>query len=115
MPQTYDIGQPAFEILVTERCRFFFYIPQDADILYGEFDTRGIDAVEIRGDARKSIVGKRISVVIALAVFPWLMRKLTKIRSKPGLEHIATAFAFGFFLDLAKVALIAASVGVKNI
>ena len=46
------------------------------------------------------------SAVIALATFPPLMKWLNRRSSgKPSLEHYATAFAFGFFLDLANVAV----------
>jgi hypothetical protein len=41
------------------------------------------------------------SAVVALATFHWFMIWLNKQRKKPGLEHIAASFAFGFFLDLA--------------
>jgi hypothetical protein len=44
------------------------------------------------------------SGVIAFAVFPPFMLWFRKRRPKVGLEHFATPFAFGFFLDLARVA-----------
>ena len=44
------------------------------------------------------------SAVIALAVFPPFMKWFNKRRPKISLEHFAIPFAFGFFLDLAKVA-----------
>ncbi len=44
-----------------------------------------------------------VSLVISFALFPTLMRRLNRKRQRPGLEHIATPFAFGFFLDLVKV------------
>lgn len=43
------------------------------------------------------------SLVIGLATFPLLMKWLNRRRPKVGLEHFATSFAFGFFLDLAAV------------
>lgn len=43
------------------------------------------------------------SAIIALATLPLLMRWLNRRRPKVGLEHIATPFAYGFFLDLAAV------------
>lgn len=44
------------------------------------------------------------SAVIALAIFPAFMKWFNKRRPTVSLEHFATPFAFGFFLDLAKVA-----------
>lgn len=43
------------------------------------------------------------SAVIALATFPPFMKWLNIRRPKVSLEHFATPFAFGFFLDLAAV------------
>lgn len=43
------------------------------------------------------------SAVIALAVFPPFMLWFKKRRPRVNLEHFATPFAFGFFLDLAAV------------
>lgn len=48
------------------------------------------------------------SVIIGLAVFPWFMRRVNKKRPRPGLEHVALPFAFGFFLDLTTVATFSA-------
>lgn len=44
------------------------------------------------------------SAVIALAVFPPFMRWFNRTRPRPSLESFATAFAFGFFLNLAALA-----------
>jgi Kef-type K+ transport system membrane component KefB len=44
------------------------------------------------------------SAVIALAVFPPFMRWFNRSRPRPTLESLATAFAFGFFLNLAALA-----------
>src|SRR5579864_2065414 len=44
------------------------------------------------------------SAVIALAVFPPFMKWFNQRRPSVSLEHFATAFAFGFFLDLAALA-----------
>lgn len=41
------------------------------------------------------------AAMISLAVFPFFMRRLNRRRPKPGVEHVAIPFAFGFFLDLA--------------
>ena len=41
------------------------------------------------------------SVVIALAVFRFFMKRFNRSRPVPGFEHVAAPFAFGFFLDLA--------------
>jgi hypothetical protein len=46
------------------------------------------------------------SIVISLAVFPSFMRWVNRKRSKPGLAHVATPFAFGFFLDLTAISLL---------
>lgn len=43
------------------------------------------------------------SCVISLAVFPWAMRKITKMRPNPGLEVLAIPFSLGFFLDLVRL------------
>jgi hypothetical protein len=43
------------------------------------------------------------AIVVGLAVFPMMMRWLNRYRQRAGLEHIASPFAFGFFLDLAIV------------
>jgi hypothetical protein len=44
------------------------------------------------------------SAVIALAVFPPFMKWFNRRRPGANLENFTTAFAFGFFLDLASVA-----------
>jgi hypothetical protein len=43
------------------------------------------------------------SLVISFALFSMLMRRFNKRRPRPGLLHVTVPFAFGFFLDLAKV------------
>ncbi len=44
------------------------------------------------------------SAAIALATFPPFMKWFNRRRPRVSVEHFATAFAFGFFLDLAAVA-----------
>ncbi|MGO9572446.1 MAG: hypothetical protein ACLP5H_33435 [Desulfomonilaceae bacterium] len=56
--------------------------------------------------AHFSAGGCIVSAVIVLAVFPWAMRGITKLRPIPGLEVIAFPFSFGFFLDLARLATV---------
>lgn len=46
-----------------------------------------------------------LSALIALVVFPWVMRRVTKFGPQPGLEAVALPFAFGFMLDLARFAV----------
>ena len=46
------------------------------------------------------------SVVISLAFFPSFMRWMNRKRPQPGVAHVATPFAFGFFLDLTALALL---------
>jgi hypothetical protein len=45
------------------------------------------------------------SVVVGLAVFRVFMKWFNRHRPKPGLVHIASPFAFGFFLNLAALSL----------
>jgi hypothetical protein len=44
-----------------------------------------------------------LSAALGLAVFPYTMRRLNRLRPQPGLEHVALPFGLGFFLDLAQV------------
>ena len=46
------------------------------------------------------------SAIIALATFPLFMRWLNRRRPRVGLGHIATPFAYGFFLDMAAVSVL---------
>ena len=46
------------------------------------------------------------SLIVALAVFPVFMRWLNTRRPQPGFPQVATAFSFGFFLDVAVVAAV---------
>jgi hypothetical protein len=41
------------------------------------------------------------SFIIGLALFPPVMRWFNSRRRKPSVEHVVTAFSFGFFVDLA--------------
>lgn len=41
------------------------------------------------------------SFIIGLALFPPVIRWLNVRRRKPSVEHVVTAFSFGFFVDLA--------------
>jgi hypothetical protein len=54
-----------------------------------------------------------LSLVVALAILPALMRSLNQRWRRPRLAHIAAPFVFGFLLDLAlgAVAKLAASPG----
>lgn len=47
------------------------------------------------------------SAVIALAVFPPFMKWFNHRRPGSGLAHYATAFTFGFFVDLARLTTLA--------
>jgi uncharacterized membrane-anchored protein len=47
-----------------------------------------------------------LTCLIALVVFPWVMRRITKFKPRPGLEVIALPFGFGFLLDLARFAAV---------
>ena len=40
------------------------------------------------------------SLIIGLAVFPPVMRRLNHSRRKPSVEHAIAAFSLGFFIDL---------------
>ena len=53
-----------------------------------------------------SLVALLISIVIGLCVFPFAMRLVNKFNPQPGLETIAFPFAFGFFLDMARLAAV---------
>ena len=46
------------------------------------------------------------SAAISLAILPMFMRWVNRKRAKPGLAHVATPFAFGFFLDLTRVSVL---------
>lgn len=51
---------------------------------------------------RLSAASFAASLVISFALFPLVMRHLNRRRPRPNLIHLATPFAFGFFLDLAR-------------
>ncbi len=55
--------------------------------------------------SRFSLPAFLASCAISLAVFPPFMRWVNRRRSKPSFVHVATPFAFGFFLDLTAVAV----------
>jgi len=46
------------------------------------------------------------SMIIGFAILPYIMRKITKNRPKPGLEHTLSAFGMGFFIDFASSSLL---------
>lgn len=70
----------------------------------GIFSRKALEPGELIWDWSRLTVGAFLaSLVIALATFPLLMKWLNRRRPKVGLEHFATSFAFGFFLDLAAV------------
>jgi hypothetical protein len=47
-----------------------------------------------------------LSAVLGLVLFPAAMRRLNRLRPRPGLEHVALPFGLGFFVDLAQVATV---------
>lgn len=49
-----------------------------------------------------SIKGALVSGILALAVFPGIMRLLNRLKPEPGLIHVSLPFALGFFLDVAQ-------------
>lgn len=68
----------------------------------GMFLRQGLDVENMEWKPERLTFGAFLaSVVISFALFPWFMRWFNKRRPAPGVEHIATPFAFGFFLDLA--------------
>ena len=70
----------------------------------GIFLRQGLDLSDFSWDYNR-LTGTSFaaSLVISFALFPTLMRRLNRKRTRPGLEHLAAPFAFGFFLDLVKV------------
>jgi uncharacterized membrane protein (DUF4010 family) len=72
----------------------------------GIFLRNGLSITAVSWNLNNLTIGSFLaSCVISLAVFPSFMRWMNKQHPKPGLEHIATPFAFGFFLDLAAVSM----------
>jgi len=51
-----------------------------------------------------TVKGALVAGLVALGVFPGLMRVLNRLRPEPGLGHVALPFALGFFLDVAQLA-----------
>ena len=46
------------------------------------------------------------SLIIGFAILPYVMRKITKRKPKPGIEHTISAFGIGFFIDFASSELL---------
>src|SRR4051794_18920375 len=68
----------------------------------GIFARQGLDLPVLMWRISNVRVGAAVaSLVVALAVFPMMMRWLNRRRRRASLEHVAAPFAFGFFLDLA--------------
>jgi hypothetical protein len=73
----------------------------------GIFCRQGLDLPSLVWRLSNISVGTAVaSLVVALAVFPMMMRWINRRRRRASLEHIAAPFAFGFFLDLAMLALV---------
>jgi hypothetical protein len=66
-------------------------------ILLRPFVVSGIDPLQT------SIKGSIAAGIIALVVFPGLMRLLNRLKPEPGVIHVALPFGLGFFLDVAQV------------
>jgi hypothetical protein len=71
----------------------------------GIFARQGLDLPVLVWNISNVSPGAAVaSIVVALAVFPMMMRWLNRRRRRASLEHVAAPFAFGFFLDLAVIA-----------
>jgi hypothetical protein len=46
------------------------------------------------------------SMIIGFAILPYVMRRISKNKPNPSLEHTLSAFGIGFFIDLASSQLI---------
>jgi hypothetical protein len=68
----------------------------------GIFVRQGLDIPTMSWKLEHFTCGTLVaSAMVALATFHWFMKWLNKQRAKPGFEHLAVSFAFGFFLNLA--------------
>lgn len=73
----------------------------------GIFARQGLQITKLTWDLSNIRVGAGVaSVVVALAVFPMMMRWFVKRTQRGTLELVAAPFAFGFFIDLAALALV---------
>jgi ABC-type amino acid transport system permease subunit len=71
----------------------------------GIFSRQGLDFPRLVWKLSNVSSGALVaSLVVALAVFPMMMRWLNRRRRRAGFEHITAPFAFGFFVDLAVLA-----------
>lgn len=70
----------------------------------GIFLRQGLQIQTLSWRVQRLTVGSfAASLVISLALFPMLMRRLNRRRPRPDLVQLTVPFAFGFFLDLASV------------
>lgn len=80
-----------------------FYISLTLGIFVRQnFDLRGMRW----SAAHFSVGGFTASCMVALAIFPYAMRKIAGFKAKPGLELLSWPFSIGFFLDAARLLLV---------